>query len=273
MENGTGRYVIRGGRPGYDRLLVLSQERWPDTQAFFRRAGLGPGMQCLDVGCGGGAVTIEMARIVGPNGHVEGIDMDPVKLELAASAAKHSGVGNVRFRRQLVQDWSATSSYDVVYSRFLLQHLTNPGTLLQQMWAAVRPGGILMVEDCDWTGWSADPPSPGVDFLRERYIKLLERRGGDPRIGLKLARYFRGVGAGVSGIAVQASLRTERAGKQLAWLTVETCSEAFLSENIATREEIDAALADLVRHADDPASIDTGPKIFQVHAIKPRSSS
>jgi hypothetical protein len=47
------RYVIRGGKKGYERLLLLARDRWPDTAALFERAGLSPGMRCIDLGCGG----------------------------------------------------------------------------------------------------------------------------------------------------------------------------------------------------------------------------
>ena len=269
MGKESGRYALAGGKTGYDRLLVLSRERWPDTQALFRRVGLGPGMRCLDVGCGGGAVTIEMARMVGPDGHVVGIDMDPVKVELAAKAAEEASVRNVTFRRQLVQDWSESDAYDAVYSRFLLQHLTDPRSLLRRMWAAVRPSGVLMVEDTDWTGWSADPPSPGIEFLRERVMALVQRRGGDARIGLKMARYFRESGATVSGVTLLSSLRTEPEGKRIAGLTLHVTAEALLAEKLASQDEIDAALADADRCAADPDSIMTGPKVFQVYGVRP----
>jgi cyclopropane fatty-acyl-phospholipid synthase-like methyltransferase len=58
------RYVIRGGKPGYERLQILARERWPDTAALFDRVGLAPGMDVVDLGCGGGEVTFEIARLV-----------------------------------------------------------------------------------------------------------------------------------------------------------------------------------------------------------------
>ena len=73
------RYVISGGREGYDRLQVLARSRWPDTEDLFERIGVAPGMRCIDLGCGGGEVTFELARLVGPTGHVTGADMDDVK--------------------------------------------------------------------------------------------------------------------------------------------------------------------------------------------------
>lgn len=62
------RYVIRDGERGYDRLALLARTRWADTAALLARAGLSPGMRCIDLGCGGGHVTLEIARLVGPEG-------------------------------------------------------------------------------------------------------------------------------------------------------------------------------------------------------------
>jgi hypothetical protein len=66
-------YVIRGGQKGYERLLVLARDRWPDTAALLARAGVSPGMRCIDLGCGGGEVTLEIAKLVAPTGNVTGV--------------------------------------------------------------------------------------------------------------------------------------------------------------------------------------------------------
>ena len=120
------RYVIRGGREGYNRLLALARVSWPDTAALFGRAGICSGMRCVDLGCGGGQVTLEMARLVASGGSVTGVDMDEVKLGLARKAAMDRGVGNVEFLAGNVSNWDEPDAYDVVYSRFLLQHLSEP---------------------------------------------------------------------------------------------------------------------------------------------------
>jgi 2-polyprenyl-3-methyl-5-hydroxy-6-metoxy-1,4-benzoquinol methylase len=124
---------------------------WPDTSALFDRAGLGPGMHCMDLGCGGGEVTLEMARLVAPEG-LAMIDLDDVNLNLAGKAASERGVTNVEFQPGNVNVWDQPDSYDVVYARFLLHHLSEPVDLLRRMWAAVRAGGVLVVEDADFCG-------------------------------------------------------------------------------------------------------------------------
>jgi ubiquinone/menaquinone biosynthesis C-methylase UbiE len=101
------RYVIRGGRDGYARLQVLARARRADTVELLRRAGLRPGMRCLDLGCGGGDVSFELASLAGAAGSVVGIDMDEVKLALAQEAATERGFANVEFRAGNVNDWTA----------------------------------------------------------------------------------------------------------------------------------------------------------------------
>lgn len=74
-------YAIRGGLPGRERLRVLSHVMQPTTLALFRHVGAGPGMACLEVGCGGGDVALDLARMVGPEGSVIGTDIDPPSLK------------------------------------------------------------------------------------------------------------------------------------------------------------------------------------------------
>jgi len=172
-------YVIRGGKPGYDRLLLLARERWPDTRALLERAGVSAGMRCIDIGCGGGEVTMEIARLVAPGGSVVGVDMDEVKLALARHAAAARELGNVEFRALDVRDWDEPGGYDVVYTRFLLQHLSQPDSLLRRMWSAIAEGGVLIVEDADFDGWCCDPPNEGFALFTDAYQRVPRRRPRD----------------------------------------------------------------------------------------------
>ncbi len=114
------RYVLRGGQPGYERLQVLARIRQADTAELFRRVGVASGSRCIDLGCGGGEVTFDLARLAGPSGSVVGVDMDEAKLALARQAAARAGIGNVEFRVANVGAWDEPASYDLVYCRFLL---------------------------------------------------------------------------------------------------------------------------------------------------------
>ena len=257
------RYVIRGGQLGYDRLQILARARWPETAALFGRAGLASGMNAIDLGCGGGNVTLEIAALVAP-AQVIGIDMDDVKLALAREAAATRGLANVRFEAMNLNNWHEHAAYDVVYARFVLQHLSQPKEMLRRMWEAVRPGGVLIVEDADFDGWACHPSRPGFDFFTRTYAEVIRRAGGDNTIGRKLYAYFLEVGIGKPEIKVVQPVEIEGEAKSLSLTTLDATADLIVAESIASRDEVEAALLDLERAVNDPGSLITGPRIFQL---------
>jgi ubiquinone/menaquinone biosynthesis C-methylase UbiE len=229
-------------------------------------------MKCVDLGCGGGEVSIEMARLVEPGGSVTGVDMDEVKLELARKAARERGVSNVEFLARNVNDWDEPDTYDVAYSRFLLQHLREPVALLRRMWFAVRSGGRLIIEDADFDGWCCHPPNEGFDFFVRSYAEVIRRRGGDHASGRKLYSYFLEVGIPTPHLALVQSVLTSGEGKELAWSTLDATGEAILGEGVATSEELGAALASLRQFTDDTTTLIARPRVFQLWSEKGRAS-
>lgn len=258
----TERYAIRGGREGYDRLQLLARALWPDTAALFDRVGLRSGLRCLELGCGG-AVTLEIARRVGPDGHAVGMDMDEVKLDLAREVAKERGFSNLEFLAMNVNDWNEPGAYDIVYCRNLLQHLSRPVELLKKMWAAVKPGGAIIVEDVDFDGLFCDPPNDGFEFLLHHYHKVLERYGGDAAIGRKLHRYFHDASIPNPHLSLTQRVNTVGETKTLMLSTLEATAGSMLQDALATEAEIDAALASLRAFTDDPQTVISRPRVFQ----------
>ncbi len=86
-------YIIRGGVEGRERLRILARVMLPTTLSLFDRVGITPGVVSLDVGCGGGDVTFELAQLVGPEGRAVGSDIDETKLELARREAEDRHLG------------------------------------------------------------------------------------------------------------------------------------------------------------------------------------
>jgi ubiquinone/menaquinone biosynthesis C-methylase UbiE len=257
------RYVIRGGKAGYERLQVLARSWAPTTGAVLDRIGLRPGMRCLDLGCGAGDVTFELGRRVGPGGQVIGVDMDEVKLDLARRSAAEQGLTGVEFRVMDVYEWSEPDSYDLVFCRYLLQHLRRPVAVLGTMWAAVQSGGVILVEDADFAGSFCDPPNEGFDFWVEAYQRVLEKHGGDPLLGRKLHRYFTEAGIPAPELTVVQRADTRGEAKTLPHSTIEATADPIISEGIASADQVRAALASLAGAAADPGSVFGSPRIFQ----------
>jgi SAM-dependent methyltransferase len=263
------QYVLRGGVAGAERLAVLARSWLPTTSALFDRVGLGLGMRCLDLGCGGGDVTLVMARRVGPKSHVVGVDLDDGELDVAREAAVEEGLTNVTFRAMNIHDWSEPDTYDLVYCRNVLQHLTDPVEVLRTMWAAVRPGGVLVAEDADFEGSFCHPPNAGHRFWLERYQRVLAAHGGDPLSGRKLFERFLAAGVPAPDLAVVQRVDNEGEGKTMPYLTIEATAESMVAAGVASADEVTAALASLRPYLADTSSVVGTPRMFQAWARRP----
>ena len=263
--------MIRGGQLGYDRLKVLARAWAPSTAALLDRVGVGLGQVGLDLGCGGGDVTLELARRVSPAGRVVGIDMDEVKLELARRDAREAGLGNVEFRRSNAYEWFEEDRYDLVYCRNFLQHLARPVEVLRAMWAGLRPGGALVVEDVEFSAAFCEPPNRWHQFWLDTYQAVLRSHGGDPATGRKLHQLFAeaGVFAPVNVTLCQrADLDDEY--KHVPELTVSATADAIVAGGLADAETVAEAVRGLAEYADNPKTMIGSPRMFQVWARKPR---
>jgi ubiquinone/menaquinone biosynthesis C-methylase UbiE len=257
------RYVIRGGVEGYERLQVLARSWAQTTSALLDRVGVPSGSDCLDLGSGAGDVTFELARRAGPTGRVVGIDMDEVKLGLARQVAQDRGLVNVELRAMSVYEWSEPGTYDVVYCRNVIQHLSRPHDVLGRMWAAVRPGGAIVVEDADFGGSFCDPPSAAFDFWVDAYQRALVASGGDPLSGRKLHRRFTEAGIPSPELTVVQRADVRGEAKTMPWRTIAATAETIVGEGIATSADVEAALAGLRTFAEDEGSVYGSPRIFQ----------
>jgi SAM-dependent methyltransferase len=258
-------YAIRGGRSGRERLRVLSHILQEGTHEFLDKVGLRPGMVCLDVGCGGGDVTRELARRVGSGGRVTGLDMDAAQLEIVRAEAAAQNIANIEYRvADVVKPSSDLGSFDIVYTRFLLCHLSKPFEALSWMANCLKPGGVLAVEDCDFTGHFCYPPLPAFN----RYVALcgevMRRRGGDPDIGLKLPQMLSEAGLIVGGISVAHPSDVAGDVKFLNALTMENIAEAVVSDGLAARDEVDQLVTTLNDCARDIKAFASVTRTIQV---------
>jgi ubiquinone/menaquinone biosynthesis C-methylase UbiE len=265
----AAHYPIRGGVPGRERLRVLSRVMRPSTTALLIRAGIQPGMACLDIGCGGGDVAFDMAAMVAPGGLVVGTDIDDTKLELARAEAAGLGLSNLQFLHADALRESPGDTFDLVHARFLLSHLADPAAALANMRRALRPGGTLVVEDVDFTGYFCHPPHAAFDRYIELYRAAAYRKGGDPEIGLRLPRLVACAGFIDVQMNVTQHASTEGEVKMISALTMENIVDAVLAAGLADRIETDRLVAELYDFARTPGTIGSTPRIFEVWARRP----
>jgi SAM-dependent methyltransferase len=264
-------YAIRGGKEGKERLNLLARVMLPTTSQLFNKVGLKKGMNCLDVGCGGGHVTLLMATIVSPSGKVVGTDADGEILALAREDAQAANLDNVEFRQADASSSRWHREYDLVYARFLLSHLSEARNCLEAMVNACKHEGTVVIEDTDWSGNFCYPPLAAYERLIELYQKVIQRRGGDSNIGPKLPGMLCDAGAKEIEINVFQPAHIQGEAKLMARMTMERLADAVISEGLATQSEVRQIINDLDAAAANSEIVMSQPRIFQVWG-KPNKS-
>jgi len=261
-------YVIRGGAAGRERLRILARVVQPTTRALLQRGGVAAGMVCLDVGCGGGDGSVELAKLVGPSGRVVGVDLDATKIELARREAAEQGLSQIEFH-VAAADAAPGLAFDVVYARFLLTHLADPAAVLRAMLARLRPGGIAIVEDIDFRGHFCEPPLFAFQRYVDLYTAVAQARGADPNIGPRLPGLLREAGAEVVGVQVVQPAGIDGDVKQIAAITMENLADALLDSGLAAADDIRGLTAQLVAAAADSRTLMSLPRIVQAWGRRP----
>lgn len=269
MKANLQHYVIRGGVEGRERLKMLSRVMHESTAAVFDRAGVAEGMKCLDIGCGSGDVTLELARRVGPSGKAVGADIDSTKLDLCRTEAQQLNVDNIEFRTIDIRERQDGAEFDVVHARFLLTHLSDPAGAVDAFHHLLKPGGLAILQDIDFSGHFVYPESRPFRRYTELYSLAVRKRGGDPDIGPRLPLLLKERGFADVKVNVAQPVGFEGEVKVINALTMENIADAVMQEQLATREEIDQIVRELYDYAASPMTIAGTPRIVQAWGRKP----
>jgi SAM-dependent methyltransferase len=262
-------YIIRGGMEGRERLRLIARITRPTTLALLERAGLQAGMRCLDAGCGGGDVSLELARAVGPRGGVVGFDLDAVKLEAARADAAAAGLAHVEFRAiDIVAGELPRPGFDLVYARFLLTHLREPGQALRRLAELLVPGGLLVVEDIDYRGHFVHPPSVAFDAYVELYRRTAQARGADPDIGPRLPGLLEEAGIGPAQLNVVQPTAMRGEEKLISAITMEAIADSVLQAGFATRAEVEEIVDELYQLGRDETTVMGTVRVVQAWGRK-----
>lgn len=202
---------------------VLRSHTWRTiaNSAAYLEPHLQPGTTVLDVGCGPGNLTAEMAGRVAPGG-VVGVDASTIVIERAA--AEHGEA--VRFVTGDVHALDfADDTFDVVHAHQVLQHLSDPVGALIEMRRVARPGGIIAVRDADYGGMYWAPAEPALDRWMEIYQAMTVHNRQQADAGRHLLGWFQQAGFADAAMTVTSSV----------WTFADPASRTWWSELWADR--------------------------------------
>jgi len=171
----------------HEAVLRSHRSRTVENSAAYLLPHLRPGLDLLDVGCGPGSLTVDLARQVDP-GRVVGIDLSAEVIAEASSVV--ATVANVSF---IAGDFRTTTfepaSYDVVHAHQVLQHLRDPVGALRAMRALTRPNGVVAIRDSDYSAMTWAPASSPLERWRQIYLAVTRHNGAEADAGRWLLRW------------------------------------------------------------------------------------
>lgn len=165
-------------------VLRSHGRRTAENSAAYLLPELREGMRVLDVGCGPGSITLDLAPRAGSAGQVIGIEVVEEPLEAARAAAAARGDTRTDFRLGDVYALDfADGEFDVVHAHQVLQHLADPVAALREMRRVTKPGGLVAVRDVDYGTCVWTPQLPALDHWLAVYDRVARSNDGEPNAG------------------------------------------------------------------------------------------
>jgi ubiquinone/menaquinone biosynthesis C-methylase UbiE len=234
-------YIHGTAAPEQQRLVELNRLTNPE---FIRFLGLRPASRVLEVGSGLGILACDVARTAE--------DVCVVGVELsAAQVARADRTGSVQYVRGDAQALAfADQSFDLVYARYLLEHVGDPAVVLREVRRVLRSGGRVAVMENDVSLVRFDPPCYQFDEVWAAFTDLQRRLGGDGLIGRRLFRLLRDAEFVNVELSVQPELHWSGSLNWVPWVVniignVESARTALIDHGLSTTDAIDRAVGEL----------------------------
>src|SRR6516164_7054235 len=246
---------IHGTEPSeQERLAGLNRMT---NAAFVEFLHVAPGSRVLEVGSGLGILAADVAAAAS-RVEVTGVELSAEQL---AAAPLRPGVTFTQGDANALDFPDA--SFDLVYARYLLEHVADPERVLREMRRVTRPGGRVAVCENDVSLLRFDPPCPTFDRAWEAFTRFQATLGGDGLIGRRLYRLFRESGFAEIALSVQPEVHWHGSSGYVAWVhniigNLESARRGMLDAGAISERDLNAGVAELERLKTDS----TGSAVF-----------
>ncbi len=226
-----------------DRLQQQARLFNASTRRMLRDAGISAGMRVLDVGSGAGDVILLLAELVGPQGHITGVDPNAALLASAQSRVQAAGYTNVTLLSADITELPLAPDFDAAVGRCVLFFLPDPVAVVRKLVAAVHPGGVIAFQEPGNAALApvTSPPSPLLERMWGWITELYRRTGLDLQMGLHLFSIFVAAGLPEPEVHLDAAVGggVDWAGYEYMASLVRTLLPRFVQYGIATAAEVE----------------------------------
>lgn len=185
-------YLLGVNRQELDRLQFQHTVWGGITRAFLQRLGVSQGWDCLDAGAGPGLVAADLRRLVGDRGEITALEPSQFYLDVFSEEVRRQSWKNVRLLKGSVEEAPLPeAAYDLVFFRWVIAFVADPERFLEKLLRALKPGGILAMEDYYYEGLSLFPRGGAFDTMADIVRAYYASVGGDPYITGKIPAHLR----------------------------------------------------------------------------------
>jgi hypothetical protein len=170
---------------------------------------------------------------------------------------------------EIFEGHTESGLFDLVYARFLLTHLPDPSAALAAMLSVTVPGGIVVVEDIDFTGSFCWPENAAYARYVDLYSCSVQARGADPNIGLRLPELLRSAGLTNDAINVVQPAGITGESKLVTPITMENIADSVRAGGLADDAEIASVVRELYALAQDERTVMSLPRVVQAWGYVP----
>jgi ubiquinone/menaquinone biosynthesis C-methylase UbiE len=181
--------------------LSRQHETWrASTEQVWRAARFGSNQTIVDLGCGPGFTTCDLARLVGPGGTVIGVDASPDAIASAHDRAAREGLTNVRFRTTNAGAVDlAADEPDGIFARWLFCYVSDPAAVIARAASSLRRGGTFAIIDYwNYLAITTEPRAPIFDRVFRAVYQSFADAGGSLDVAGALPAHLRRAGLSVS---------------------------------------------------------------------------